>query len=81
MKHKNFRSYCAIVEYFDPNLGTDTMLGSLESLFMKRNSFSWQSEFRIVIDTTFIGLNQILLHLGRIDDIAVRVNTLDLISS
>ena len=74
-KRKEYGIGWGPVEYFDPEVGT--LLSPLDErvLFTKRNKYAWQKEFRFVIDSCTVGSDALILNIGRIDDIAIRLDT------
>ena len=67
-----------LVKYYDSEVGTPVTRKDIDTIFAKRKEFEYQKEFRLAIDTGTIGCNPITLCIGRIDDIAVRMNTAEI---
>ena len=67
-----------LVRYYDAKVGSPSTRKEIETIFTKRKEFEYQKEFRIAIDSGTMGCNPITLCIGRIDDIAVRMNTADI---
>jgi hypothetical protein len=63
-----------LVEYFDPNIFHGTFSG-IDAVFRKQIQFSYQKEYRIVIDSKTLGDNPYILETGNIRDICLTVRT------
>ena len=68
------------ITYYDPEVGTTLMPGTIETVFAKRKEYEWQKEFRFAFRTFTQGTDALVLDIGRIDDIAVMWNTSDMIN-
>ena len=73
-KSKGYRIDKKLVTYYDPmNIeGSFGNLYSIRSLFMKRNKYGYQKEFRFVIDTDTYDDKHITLDIGDIRHITMR---------
>ena len=69
---------CSLVSYYDPGVGTSLALLDEKTLFAKRNKYAYQKEFRFAINTDTTGSEPITLDIGKIDDIAIRLDTSDI---
>ena len=67
-----------LVRYYDAEVGSPSTRKEIETIFTKRKEFECQKEFRLAIDSGTMGCNPITLCIGRIDDIAVRMNTAEI---
>lgn len=72
-KDKGYRIAKGLVQYYDPDTVQDGFgdIYSIRPVFMKRNKFSYQREYRFVIDTHEIGDKHICLDVGDISDITM----------
>ena len=71
---KGYRIVKGLVKYYDPMTvkGSFGDLYNIRALFMKRNKYSYQREYRFVIDTNVIDDKHIILDIGDIRDITKR---------
>ncbi len=69
---------CALVSYYDPDVGTAPVRSQLETIFTKSKVFEYQREFRLAINTGSLGCEPIVLDIGQIDDIAVPMDIFDI---
>lgn len=70
-ERENYRINWKLVRYYDPEVGTPPLESNFDSIFIKRKKYEYQKEFRLAIDTGTPGCNPITLDIGKIDDIAV----------
>lgn len=73
----NYASMDGRVKYFDPEQGSPSFKSKEETIFMKREIFEDQKEYRLAFDTGTIGSSAIKLKIGSIEDIALRVSAVD----
>ena len=76
-KAKRYRMWYGPVKYYN----SDTYHGSnfdMEAVFQKQDQYSYQSEFRFVIDTQTEGSEPTILEIGDIRDIALETRTTEL---
>ena len=62
-----------LVAYYDAEIGTPPELAYEDMVFAKRNEFSHEQEYRIVINTGTTGNEAIALSIGSIGDIATHI--------
>ena len=67
-----------LMKYYDPEVGTPLGPLDIRIIFTKRKKFSHEREFRFAIDTGTLGSEPITLNIGKIDDIAIRMDTSDI---
>ena len=77
-QHNGYHICWDLVKYYDPKIGTSFAPLDLEAIFTKRNKYAYQKEFRIAIETGTKGNEPITLNIGKIDDIAIRLDTSDI---
>lgn len=77
-RRSGYRLFGRLVEYYDADLGTLPPTKDMDTLFRKRKEFAHQKEYRIAIETSISGSGPITLDIGRIDDIAMRMDTEDI---
>ena len=68
-----------LVTYYDPKVGTPVTRRPEDTMFFKRKEFEYQSEYRLAIDTGTQNSCAITLDIGDISDIAIPIDTLDMI--
>ena len=78
-KH-GYKVHSGLVQYYDPEIGTPPIHSPIQTLFLKRKRYEYQKEWRLAIDTGTTGDCPIIFDIGGIKDIAVQINTPDLIS-
>ena len=76
---REYRIWGRLVRYYDPEVGTPPACSEMESIFTKRKEYEYQKEFRFAIDTGTRGSEPITLDVGEIDDIAVRMDSCEMI--
>ncbi|TRO27448.1 hypothetical protein EQ831_23605 [Pseudomonas sp. ALS1279] len=72
-KSEGYSIWGKLVDYFDPD-SFDGSFGEIESLFKKRNIYSYQKEFRFVFDSGKPGVAT-TLHAGHLGKISFKVKT------
>lgn len=72
-KAKGYSSWRGLVDYFDPETFHGSF-GEVESVFKKRNIYSYQKEFRFVFDSSDPE-GEKTLHAGPLDGIAIKLKT------
>lgn len=70
-KRKGYGFRRGLVNYYDAKLGSPATREPLDTIFTKRKEFEYQKEYRLTINTGTLGCNPITLDIGKIDDIAV----------
>ena len=77
-ERQGFKVYRGLVRYYDPEVGAPLTSLDLGVIFTKRNKYAHQREYRFAIDTGSPGCEPITLNIGRINDIAVRLETAEI---
>ena len=77
-ERQGFKIYRGLVRFYDPEVGTPLAPLDLGVVFTKRKKYAHQGEYRFAIDTGSSGCEPITLDIGRIDDIAVRLETAEI---
>lgn len=72
-KAKGYSSWKGLVKYFDPETFSGGF-GEVESVFMKRNIYSYQKEFRFVFDSD-TPEGEKFIHAGSLEGIALKLKT------
>ena len=72
-KSDGYSSWRGLVDYFDPKTFHGGF-GEIESVFKKRNIYSYQKEYRFVFDSSKPD-GEKTLHVGRLDGIAFKLKT------
>jgi hypothetical protein len=72
-KAEGYDSWNGLIKYFDPNTFNGSF-GNVESVFMKRNIYSYQKEFRFVFDSDSPEGAK-LIHAGSLEGIALKLKT------
>lgn len=72
-KSEGYSSWRGLVDYFDPE-SFHGSFGEVESVFKKRNKYSYQKEFRFVFDSNKPEKEK-TLHVGSLDGIAFKLKT------
>ena len=76
-KARSYRVCRGLVEYYNPETFHGSFSGK-EAIFMKRDEYSYQKEYRLAIDTGVQGNNPIILDIGDITDISMPSNVVDI---
>ena len=74
---KDYRIRCGLVKYYDPA----TFHGNfrdVESVFRKQGQYSFQREFRFVIDSGSLGECPLVMDIGDIRDITLQLESTEL---
>jgi len=74
IQQKNLKGWLGLVEYFDPNIFHGKFQG-IEPFFRKQKQYSYQKEYRIVLQTEIKGDNPYVLNIGSIQDICLSCRT------
>ena len=72
-ERKTIKLHRKLVSYYNPAIFHGTING-IEAVFMKRDEYKDQREFRFVIDTGIAGIDPIDLYIGDMRDISMRCN-------
>ena len=72
-RKKDYKLHRKLVSYYNPAIFHGTING-IEAVFMKRDEYKDQREFRFVIDTGIAGIDPIDLYIGDMRDISMRCN-------
>ncbi len=75
---QGYKLFRGLVNYYDPEVGTPLTPLDIGIVFAKCQKYAYQKEYRFAIDTGSSGYEPITLNIGRIDDIAVRLETTDI---
>ncbi len=76
-KSQGFAVASGLVKYYDPRIYHGQFAG-LEAAFWKRDEFNLQQEYRIAVNTYTAGEDAICLDIGNINDISMRLSTVDI---
>lgn len=79
VKGNKYNGFGGHVTYYDPEIGTTLDPLGIRTVFAKRKRYAYQKEFRIAIDTGTMGDEPITLNVGEMKDIAMLMDTVDLI--
>lgn len=74
IRKKNLYYRMGLVKYFDPNIFNGAFSG-IDAVFRKQIQFSYQKEYRIVIDSKTIGDDPYILEIGSVRDICKVLKT------
>ena len=77
-RRKGHKIYERLVSYYDLEVGLPLSPWNMGIVFTKSQVYAYQKEFRFAIDTGTIGCNPISLDIGKINDIAILMNTADI---
>ena len=79
-KRNGYGVRCDLVTYYDPEIGTTLAPLDVRTIFTKRKRYAYQKEFRIVINSGTTGDEAITLNIGEINDIAIPMDTSDIVT-
>ena len=77
VSRKSYESMYGGVKYFNPEAGSPSFKYKEETIFMKRENFKHQKEYRLAFDTGTVGSDAVKLNIGSIEDIAMRMTAVD----